>query len=73
MDPDGRLPRGRQPYDAFNGARVGAIVGGLLGGLVTAVTSPALAWVILLGAGIGAAAGYGYERGRIREEQRHRE
>jgi len=69
MRSDHRLPRGRQPYDVFNGARVGAIVGALAGGLVTALTSPSFAWLILLGAAIGVASGYAYERRRVRAER----
>ena len=66
-DNDGyRLPRGPQVYDAFIGARVGALVGALLGAILTALTSPALAWFILVGAPLFGAIGYFWERRRIR-------
>lgn len=67
-DDEHRLPRGRQVYDTFNGARVGAIVGALLGAIVAAVTTPALAWVILVGAALGGVIGYLWERRTIRSE-----
>jgi hypothetical protein len=64
-----RLPRGRQVYDAYNGARVGAIVGALVGAIVAAITSPSLAWLILVTAPAGAGLGYLWERKRIAEER----
>ena len=69
MSDDHRLPRGRQPYDTFNGARVGAVAGALLGALATVLTTASLAWLILVGGAVGAVAGYAYERRRIAVER----
>jgi hypothetical protein len=68
MSDDNRLPRGRQVYDAYNGARVGAIVGALLGAILAALLSPIWAVAIPVGGAAGAAAGYAWERRRIRGE-----
>jgi predicted lipid-binding transport protein (Tim44 family) len=60
------LPPGRQPYDSLTGLRVGAVAGGLLGGLGGAVMRTP--WLLLAGAGIGAAVGYLTERRTVRNE-----
>lgn len=60
-----RLPPGRQPYDVLNGFRIGALVGGILGAIVMVVTSFDSLWVLLVGAVVGGAIGYVYERRRL--------
>jgi hypothetical protein len=73
MPDEYRLPRGRQPYDAYNGARVGGLVGGLLGTVPAFVLGPVWAAGVLVGGAVGAGAGYLWERRRIaadREAQR---
>lgn len=60
-----RYPPGRQPYDVWNGARIGAIVGGLLGALSAILVGAAAVWIIVGGAMVGAFAGYWWERRRI--------
>lgn len=60
-----RLPPGRQPYDVLNGLRIGALVGGILAAIVMVVTSFDSLWVLLVGAVIGGATGYLYERRRL--------
>ncbi len=62
---DYQLPPGRQPYDVLNGLRIGALVGGILGAIVMVLTSLDSLWVLLVGAAIGAAIGYFYERRRL--------
>ena len=64
-----RLPRGRQVYDAYIGAKVGALVGAILGAILTAVTSPSLAWLIFVTAAAGAGIGYLWERKHIAQER----
>ncbi len=61
-----KLPPGRQPYDPLNGLRVGALAGALLGAVVAAVTGAG--WLILVGAIVGAIAGYVRERSALRHE-----
>ena len=62
---DYRLPPGRQPYDVLNGLRIGALSGGIVGAIVMALTSLDTLWVLLVGAAIGGAIGYLYERRRL--------
>ena len=64
-DPD-RLPPGRQPYDPLNGLRVGALSGGLMGAIATFATGAGYAWLVLVGAGVGGAVGYWFERRSLR-------
>lgn len=61
-----RLPVGHQPYDPLNGLRVGALAGGLLGAIAAAIVGLGYAWLILVGAALGGAIGYWYERSRLR-------
>lgn len=60
------LPPGRQPYDGLTGLRVGGIAGGLLGAAVGFLLNTP--WLLLAGAVIGAAVGYGTERQKVRNE-----
>jgi uncharacterized protein YcfJ len=55
------LPAGVQPYDRLVGARVGAITGGVVGIVPALLFSPGFAWVIV-GAVLGAVAGYEWQR-----------
>lgn len=64
-----RLPPGRQPYDPANGLRVGAFVGGLVGGGLTALLGTDQAWLVLAGAVLGGALGYGVERAELRQRR----
>lgn len=63
--PDERFPAGRQPYDAMNGIRIGALAGGILGITATALLSFSTIWLMILGAIVGAAAGYRWERQKL--------
>ena len=71
MNPNGRLPPGRQPYDSLVGLRVGAIAGGVLGAVAAVALNQPL--LILVGALIGAAVGYLTERRKVRAEATHRD
>jgi len=62
-----RLPPGRQPYDALNGVRVGGFAGLALGAIAAAVTH--VPWFLVIGVLLGAAAGYLWERRRIRQDR----
>jgi len=61
---DDRLPAGRQPYDFMNGLRIGALAGGILGIAATALLSFSTIWLTIIGAIIGAVAGYQWEKQR---------
>ena len=63
-DDDPRIPSGHEPHDPLNGIRVGALIGGLLGALITALTSVANAWLVFVGAAVGAVIGYRSQRKR---------
>ena len=60
------LPPGHQPYDPLNGLRVGAFAGIALGAVGAALTR--IGWLLLIGAVVGAVAGYVTERNRLRRE-----
>jgi hypothetical protein len=55
-------PAGRQPYDPLNGLRVGALAGGVVGVLPAAILGPRAAWTMLIGAVIGGAVGFWWEK-----------
>jgi hypothetical protein len=57
-----RVPSGHEPHDPLNGIRVGALIGGLLGALITALTTVANAWLVFVGAAVGATVGYRSQR-----------
>ncbi|MCP3974003.1 MAG: hypothetical protein GY720_05865 [bacterium] len=57
-----RLPAGRQPYDGFNGLRIGALTGGILGIVATSLLSFSSIWLTVVGAVVGALAGYRWEK-----------
>lgn len=59
-----RFSPGHQPYDVWNGARIGAIVGGIAGATSAIVIGTAAVWVMLAGAAVGAFTGYRWERRR---------
>ncbi len=59
-----RIPSNPEPHDPLNGIRVGALIGGLFGALITALTSVANAWLVFIGAAVGAAVGYRSQRKR---------
>lgn len=63
-----RLPPGTNVYDRYNGMRVGGLLGALAGAILGALTVPVLLWAIPVLAVAGAAAGYRYERRRIRRD-----
>ncbi|MEN8042133.1 MAG: hypothetical protein ABFR95_11580 [Actinomycetota bacterium] len=56
-----RYPAGVQPYDSFNGLRIGALAGGVIGILPAFVFPGGFVWLVI-GAAVGAAAGYLWER-----------
>lgn len=60
MNPRREIPPGRQPYDVYNGMRVGGLSGLLIGGGLSIVTG--WFWLILVGGLGGAIAGYLWER-----------
>lgn len=60
-EPD-RLPAGRPPWDAWNGARVGLLAGGLLGVLLVTLSDSNAYWASLIFAGVGGFVGYWTER-----------
>ena len=53
---DPSVPSGHEPDDPLNGIRVGA--------LITALTSVANAWLVFIGAAVGAIVGYRSQRKR---------
>ena len=57
-----RLPAGRPPWDAWNGARVGLLTGGLAGVLAVAVSGSTAYWAALIVAAAGGLLGYWTER-----------
>lgn len=57
-----RLPAGRPPWDAWNGARIGIIAGGLLGLFVVFIAGSDQYWLGLIGCLVGGLAGYWTER-----------
>ncbi|HSF87604.1 MAG TPA: hypothetical protein VLG28_18335 [Acidimicrobiia bacterium] len=61
-DPGEPVPPGRQPYDVFNGARIGALAGGLLGVLAVAVIGAGGLVAVILLAMAGSVIGYAWER-----------
>ena len=61
-DHDPRPPSNPEPHDPLNGIRVGALIGGLFGALITALTSVANAWLVFIGAAVGAVVGYRSQR-----------
>ncbi len=67
------LPAGRPPWDTLNGIRVGGFAGAMLGGLLTALIGVSMAWLIVVGAALGAVLGYWTElrqrnQGRLRQD-----
>ena len=61
---DPSVPSGHEPHDPLNGIRVGALIGGLFGALITALTSVANAWLVFIGAAVGAIVGCRSQRKR---------
>lgn len=57
-----RLPAGRPPWDAWNGARVGLFAGGLLGVLAVALSGTNAYWSALIVAAAGGFLGYWVEK-----------
>lgn len=66
---DRRFPPGRQPYDLFNGMRIGALVGVILGAVLTALWDLGV-WPILAGAVVFGAVGFAYERRAVERDRR---
>lgn len=62
-------PPGHQPYDALNGLRIGALAGGLLAVVPTALLGFGFAWLMIVGAVIGGAVGYLWERREMRSSR----
>ena len=59
-------PPGHQPYDPLNGLRIGALAGGVLAVIPIALLGFGFAWLMVVGAAIGGAAGYLRERRGMR-------
>ena len=59
-----KYPRGRPPWDTWNGLRVGALAGGILGIVLTVWIGASNYWLALPTALIGAAIGYWLESNR---------
>lgn len=63
-------PPGHQPYDGLNGLRIGALAGGLLAVIPTAMLGFGFGWLIVVGAVVGSAVGYVWERRDLRSSDR---
>lgn len=70
-EPDSpRLPRGRPPWDPWNGARIGALAGGLLGVGAAVLLGSSNYLAVPVVAAIGAFVGYRSQK-RKQETDRH--
>ncbi len=64
-----RYPPGHQPYDKLVGMRVGGLAGGVVGIALVVVLGGSFAWLILVVAVAGAAAGYLWQAADARRDR----